>query len=185
MIGQLPKSLAVNGKEHAIRSDFRDVLNILVAIADPNLEDKEKVFVCLYVLYEDFGQIDHEDLQEAYKQAIWFIDGGTDPKDQKSPRVMDWEQDERLLFPAVNKVAGFETRAVEYLHWWTFLGYFMEIGDGTYSQILSMRSKKAKGKKLEKYERDFWNANRDLCALQPKLSDEEKEERERLNKLFG
>lgn len=157
MIGRLPRTLRVQGRDHPIRTDFRDVLNVLETFADPNLTDQEKVYVCLLTIYEDFADLKEDELKDAYVEAISFIDNSPDPqrKNRKSPKIMDWAQDEHLLFPAVNKVAGFETRSVDYLHWWTFLGYFMEIADGTYSQILSMRSKRSKGKKLEKYEREF------------------------------
>lgn len=187
MIGRLPQTLTVCGREHPIRTDFRDILNILEAFGDPNLTDQEKVYVCLLVIYKDFDSLRESELKDAYTEAMRFIDTGSNPqkKAKRSPRIVDWEQDEQLLFPAVNKVAGYETRACEYLHWWTFMGYFMEISDGTYSQILSMRSKKAKGKKLEKYEREFWQSNRDLCVLKAKLSDEEEAERKRLEALLG
>ena len=184
MIGLLPKTLTVAEKEYRIRTDFRDVLTIITAFNDSELEEPEKVFICLYILYEDFNQLRREDYEEAYKQAVWFIDCGESPKDGKSPRLMDWEQDERILFPAINSVAGYETRSCDYVHWWTFMGYFMEIHEGVFSQVLSLRQKKSKGKKLEKWEQEFWRSNKDLCVLQPKLTKEEKEERDRLSALL-
>lgn len=185
MIGELPTSLEVSGQERAIRTDFRDILTIITAFNDPELEDKEKMFVCLFVLYEDFEDMRNDDYEEAYMQAIRFIDCGDEPKDEKHPRLMDWEQDERILFPAINSVAGYETRSSEYVHWWTFVGYFMEIHEGVFSQVLSLRQKKSKGKKLEKWEQEFWRSNKELCVLQHKLSKEEKEERDRLNALLN
>lgn len=184
MLGQLPTSLPVGDRVYPIRSDFRDILNILEAFADPDLDAQEKVYVCLFTIYPDLEHIPADDLQEAYEQAVQFIDCGAEAKPTRSPKIVDWAQDERLIFPAINKVAGTEVRALGYLHWWTFLGYFMEISEGTYSQILSMRSRKARGKKLEKYETEFWNANRDICVLQKRLSKEEQEEKERLNQMF-
>ena len=65
--------------------------------------------------------------------------------------MMDWEQDSAVIIPAVNKVLGKEIRSMPYCHWWTFLGAYMEIGDGVYQQILQIRQKKLKGKKLEKW----------------------------------
>lgn len=185
--GDLPEVLSVNGNPRSIRSDFRDILNIIMAFDDPDLEDREKVYVCLVVLYEDFEDIDPEDYEEAFKAAVDFIDQGTgnEEAEKKHPRTMDWAQDENLLFPAVNKVAGFETRTVEYLHWWTFIGYFMEITDGAFATILSLRTKKAKHKPLEKWEQEFWRANNGICALKERLSAEEQAERDRLNELLG
>lgn len=185
MIGELPMALTVNGRDYPIRTDYRDILTIVIACNDPDLENIEKLFVCLYVLFEDFEDIPTEDYEEAYKAAMRFIDCGADPKEEKrSARLMDWEQDERILFPAINSVAGYEVRAKDYIHWWTFMGYFMEIHEGIYSQVLSLRQKKSKNKKLEKWEREFWQSNKDLCVLKKKLSEEEKEERDRLNALI-
>lgn len=185
MIGDLPRSLTVNGTEYPIRTDFRDVLGILCAFSDPELEDEEKIYICLFILYEDFDSIPQADYEAAFRAALAFIDNGAEPTDRKSPRIMDWEQDAKLLFPAVNKVAGYETRSCDYLHWWTFLGYYMEISDGVFSHVLSLRSKRAKGKKLEKWELDYWSANKSICVLKPKLSAEEQAEKDRLNALLG
>lgn len=186
MIGQLPERLCVNGVERDICTDFRDILKILCAFSDPELEDSEKVYICLFNIYPDFAEIPKEDYEEAFKMALSFIDhGGNDDPDRPSPHVMDWEQDERIMFPAINKVAGYETRSCEYLHWWTFLGYYMEISEGVFSSVLSIRLKKAKGRKLEKWEREFWTSNKSLCVLKTKLSAEEQEEKDRLNALLG
>ena len=185
MIGELPRALEVHGVFYAIRTDFRDVLTIISAFNDPELDNPEKLYICLVILFEDFDDIPEAGYEEAYKQAVWFIDGGAEPSEKRSPRTMDWEQDERLLFPAVNRVAGCEVRALEYLHWWTFLGYFMEIQEGTFSHILSLRQRKAKGKKLTKEEQEFWRQNKDLCVLRPKITKEEREQRDRLNALLG
>lgn len=184
MIGQLPTALTVAGISRPIRTHFRDILNILQAFDDPELEDGEKVYICLFILFEDFAAIPAGDYEEAFKVALEFIEHGSKPGGCPI-RLMDWEQDEALVFPAINKVAGFETRSVEYLHWWTFLGYYMEIADGVFAHILGIRAKKARGKKLEKWEREYWNANKDICVLKPKLSAEEQARKDRLNALLG
>lgn len=188
MIGELPKTVSVNGITYDVRTDFRDILNIVTAFSDPEFEDSEKVYICLFIFYEDFDSLPRSDYEAAFKEAICFIDHGNvgdDKKEKKSPIIMDWEQDEAIMFPAINKVAGFETRSADYLHWWTFMGYYMEISEGVFSNVLSIRLKKAKGKKLEKWEREFWNSNRDICTLKTKLSEEEQAEKDRLNALLG
>ena len=185
MIGQLPTSIEINGKPFSIRTDYRDILTIISAFNDPDLDDKEKLFVCLYILYRNFDGIRPEDYEQAYAKAVRFIDCGDDPKDGPHPRLMDWEQDERILFPAINSVAGYETRARKYIHWWTFMGYFMEIHEGVFSQVLALRQKKSKGKKLEKWEQEFWRSNKDLCTLKVRISKEEQEEKDRLNAMLN
>ena len=185
MIWELPTSLEVNGREWDIRTDYRDVLNVLIAFEDPDLKPFEKQYVCLVALYEDFDSMDKEDYAAAYEAAIGFIDGCMGSKTKSHAKTMDWEQDANLIFPAVNKVAGTEVRAIPYLHWWTFTGYFMEIHDSVFASVLSVRQKKAKGKKLEKNEEEFWKSNQAICVLKPKLSKEEEAEKERLRKLVG
>lgn len=184
MFGSLPTELTVNGKVYEIRTDYRDILNILIAFEDPDLENNEKLYVCLVGLYKDFSNMPIEDYEEAYKQAMWFISVGNDEETKAKRKVMDWEQDEQLIFPAVNKVAGCETRSQAYIHWWTFMGYFMEISEGVYSYVLTLRQKKQK-KKLDKEEQAFWDANKHICELKPKLSREEREAKERLLKMLS
>lgn len=184
MIGKLPHSLDVNGKLYRIRTNFRDILKIISAFNDRELEDNEKVYVCLFILYKDFGNIKRSEYESAFKAALSFIECGQNSA-KPMLHIMDWEQDESIMFPALNKVAGFEVRAAKYIHWWTFLGYYMEIREGVFSHVLNLRLKKAKGKKLEKWEKEFWNANKDICIIKEKLSEEEQEEKDKLNALLG
>jgi hypothetical protein len=186
MIGELPESLCVSGVDYEIRTDFRDILKIVCAFNDPDLEDTEKIYTCMYILYPNFYDIPKADYEAAFTAALSFIDHGEKHGDtgRTPPRVMDWEQDEAIMFPAINKVAGFETRSCEYLHWWTFLGYYMEISEGVFSHVLSMRMKKAKGKKLEKWEQEYWSANKGICVLKPRLTAEEQAAKDRLNALL-
>jgi hypothetical protein len=174
----------VNGKEHPIRYQYTAVLDIIRALNDPDLEDKEKVYVCLFIMYEDFDEIDPKDYKEALEKAMEFIDNGETGK-KNGAKLVDFEQDEKLLIPAINRVAGKEIRLEKDIHWWTFLGWFMEIGDCTYSQVLNIRSKRAKGKKLEDWEQEFYSANREMCDIKTKLSEEEKEAERRLNELLS
>lgn len=192
MIGHLPRRLNVSGIDRAIRSDFRTALLIFQAYNDPELIENEitheKTMAMLECLYEDFESILEDDVQAAVDQALWFLDGGSyrdgNSKHQQAKKVLDWEQDEQIIFSAVNKIAGYETRSVEYLHWWTFLGYFNEIGEGLLTTVINIRSKKNKRKKLEKYEEEFYRENRNLVDIKQRYTPEEQAEIDRLNKLL-
>lgn len=182
---ELPTSLEIGGSSFSIRSDFRAVLDVLVAFRDPDLEEDERWIACFEILFED--PIPADLAEEAARKAMWFINCGQDePEDAPHrPSVMDWEEDGHMILPAVNKVAGMEVRAMKYLHWWTFMGYYMEISEGLFSTVISIRQKKAKGKKLEKWEQQFMRENRDLFVKREKLTEEEKEEKKRLKELWG
>ena len=184
MIFDLPTSVSFGGKDWDIATDYRDILRILTAFEDPDLADEEKAMLCLYNFYVDFEEIPRELLQDAFDAALAFIDHGSSG-DNGGPRTMDWTQDAPLIFPAVNRAAGFEVRSVEYMHWWTFVGYFLEIKDTVYAIVLGLRQKKARGKKLEKSEQDFWSHNKSICVLKRRETEEELAEKERLRKLVG
>lgn len=182
MIGCLPQCLEVDGVEYEINSDFRIALLIFEAYNDPDLSDYEKVVVCLKCLYKTVP----ENTEKALEKATWFLDGGDIPKSKQAPqKIMDWEYDQSIIFPAVNKVAGYETRTVDYLHWWSFLGSFNEIGEGLYSQVMNIRSKRAKGKKLEKWEREFYNEHKELINIKEKLSEQELAEEQAENDFIN
>lgn len=182
----LPTSLTVNGVERPIRYQYTAILDIFKALNAPELEDNEKVYCLLFILYEDFDDIPPEDYEEAFEAAKDFIDNGVVDDNRKSNvKMVDFEQDARLLFPAINRVAGKEVRLEEDVHWWTFLGWFMEIGDCTYSQVLNIRNKKSKGKPLEKWEQEFYSENRKVVDIQVRLTDEEKEQERLLNQLLS
>lgn len=181
---ELPKAIELDGKEYEIRSDYRAILDILIYFQDPNYENDEKIEIALRIFYEDFDEIPVKLYQEAYIAMKDFIDMGIKDDGYVRPRTMDWEQDSPYIISGINKVIGKEVRAVEYMHWWTFLSAYMEIGEGSFSNIVSIRAKKAKGKKLEKWEQEFYRENKSRIDLNTKYSDEEKAEQERLKALF-
>lgn len=177
MIGyDLPTSINIEGIDYNIQSDFRVILDILIACADPDLNQYEKLDVMYQILYVDSGIIPLHCYEEACKKAADFIDGGLEDRKKPQKKVIDWQRDAALIMPAVNKVAGKELRAEEYMHWWTFLGYFMEVEDGLFSQVLSIRQKRAKHKKLEDWEKEFEKENLDLVKLPVVQSEEQKRE---------
>lgn len=190
MSWQLPASLEIGGAFFKIRTDFRAVLDILIAFNDPDLPDYAKQQVALEILYEDWKNIPDKHLEEAVRKAYWFIDCGSDADDKIRPKMVDWEQDSDIIVPAINKVAGTgDIRSLPYLHWWTFMGYFMEIGEGVFSSVLNIRYKKTHGKKLEKWEKDFYRENRKIIDFKCRLSEEERAvqeaERKAVEELFG
>lgn len=170
----LPESLKVGGVEYEIREDYRCALDILSALGDESMTDEQKTQSVIEILYWPIIPPE-EHLQEAFEKAVWFLDCGIEHDDTSKPRTMDWEQDAAIIFPAVNKVAGFDTRKPVLTHWWTFYGWFMEIDDGLFSQVLAIRQKKAKGKKLDKWELEFLRENEKLCSLAGEQDDSKKD----------
>lgn len=190
---ELPTSLEVGDKEYAIRTDYRVILDILAAMNDPEIfepemtEDEkniEQAMTMLQILYIDFDSIPAKDYQEAIEKAVAFIDCGIKGDNKPKPRTMDWEQDAPIIAPEVSKVAGRDIRIGE-THWWEFFGYYLGIGEGVFSSIVSIREKRRKGKKLEKWEKEFYQNNKSLIDLKSKKIERSEEEKEELRRLFG
>lgn len=192
MIGALPEVLTVGGEDYSIRTDYRNVLQVFEAFQDSELTQEEKWIVAIYLLFEEFSCADDVmqaaqngfDLGEAMKQISWFISAGQPEKQVLEQPTYNWTQDEQMIFSAVNKVAGRETRELQYLHWWTFLGYFNEVGEGTFSFIVGIRHKLNKGKKLEKHEKEFLSHNKELVLIKKPLTKEEQEQEDAYKSLL-
>lgn len=192
MIGALPEVLTVGGEDYPIRTDYRNILQVFEAFQDPDLQPEEKWIVAIYLLFEDFSCDDDVlqaaqngfDLEEAMKQISWFISAGQPEKQVLEQPTYNWTQDEQMIFSAINKVAGRETRELEYLHWWTFLGYFNEVGEGTFSFIVGIRHKLNKGKKLEKHEKEFLSHNKELVLMKKPLTKEDQEQEDAYKSLL-
>ena len=186
MIGELPTTLNINDIERPINSDYRIALLIFQALNDDELSAREKSLALLELLYTDWEEIPPSDYETAIKKAAWYLDGGKIQEDNGNNKpVMDWEQDEQLIFSAVNKSAGKETRAVEYMHWWTFLAYFNEIDEKSlFTQVVQIRQKRNKGKKLEKWEEEFYKKHKKMIDLPQRRTAEAQAEADRLNALF-
>ena len=192
MIGTLPEALQVDGADYPIRSDYRNVLQVFEAFQDPELQPEEKWIVSIYLLFEDFTCADDVlqaarngfSLKEAINQIAWFISAGQQERESLELPTYNWKQDEQMIFSAINKVAGRETRELEYLHWWTFLGDFNEVGEGTFSFVVGIRHKLNHGKKLEKHEKEFLAKNKSLVKLEKPKTREEQEKEDKYQALL-
>lgn len=180
---ELPTSTVVNGTEYEIRSDFRAALDILTLFDDAELTEGERGSLCMEIFYPAFGEMPNEDYKDAAEYLSWFISGGEVRGKKPKSKIADWNKDFPLIIGPVNRVLGYEARSVGYdfasntggLHWWTFLGAYLEVGECLFAQVVAIRNKLAKHKKLEKHEREFYRENRDLIDLKPSATSEEEE----------
>lgn len=169
----LPKTALLGGKEISINSDFRDVLEIIDILQDVNRHEQVRLYVALALFYDE--PIPPHLLKEAAEWMMAFIALGEEDEGPQQPKLIDWEQDRIIIAAEINKVSGMEIRALEYLHWWTFISYFRCIGEGQLSYIVSIREKLRRGKPLEKHEREFYARNRAVVDFKQKLTGEEQD----------
>lgn len=176
----LPTKLNIGGVDYDIREkgDFRVVISTFSVLEDTSLSKNERIAAALCVFYEDMYDVDcleqFSDLQEALDQMFWFFNAGRPEGGRKDEvKLIDWNEDSAMVCAAINDVAGKEIRAESYLHWWTFVGYYMSVKESTMSTVLDIREKIQRGKKLEKWEREFRMKNPQYFNWKRKTAEEQ------------
>lgn len=183
---EIPTTIVIEDREFPIRcrGDYRMVLDCFSCLNDTELDEQERTLACLIIFYEDFNEItdiaeeDNSTIQKLIKEMFNFFECGENPTYATPFKVIDWNKDSQIVASAVNKVANMEVREVEYLHWWTFLGYFSEVGESVLSTVVGIRTKLKRGKKLEKHEKEFMHThphyfNWDSRTLEQKKDDDD------------
>lgn len=165
----LVTSIEVEGKQFHIREngDFRMILDCFSALQDEKLSEDYRVLACLLIFYNEFNDfndlfdLDENVAIELMNHMFEFFNCGQpdSPGAKTETPLIDWDKDSTMICSAINKVAGTEIRALEYLHWWTFVGYYMAIGQSVMATVVGIRDKITRHKKLEKWEQEFKKQN--------------------------
>lgn len=178
---KLPRSLEIGKRSYKIRADYRDVLGVIRALNDPDLPEFIRWQAALCLFYE--SKVPAEDQIAAMKEMAAFIAWGEQPA--SGHKLIDWDKDAPLIAGEINKVAGREVRAMDFVHWWTFLGWYHSIGEGQLSTVVSIRDKLRRGTPLSDWERAYYRENRGRIDLPKRYSAREKAEQARLQKLLN
>lgn len=155
----LPTSVQTkDGRTYHITNngDYRVVLECFTACNDMELSgEDEQILASLLIFYNEFTDFDDvvstdsETLTELAKFMFDFFNCGQ-PEDRlgatRHKKLIDWQDDEMLIVSAINNVAHTEIRSLEYLHWWTFMGYYLAIGESVLSTVVGIRDKISRGK---------------------------------------
>lgn len=186
MTWDLPEKIEICGTEYTVNADYRDILDIIEQLDNPDESPEIKLYCAMAMFYEDFFEMPSGYYREAAELMLWFINCGHQEDDeQPSQKQIDWQQDGLLIAADINKAAGFDVRSSRFLHWWTFMAYFMGIGEGQLSAVVAIRDKLKKGKPLDDWEKEYYRKHKNRVDLKRKYSAEELAERERINNLLN
>ena len=139
---ELPQSVEVQGASYPIRTDYRCILDILTDLSDPEADEQERALAVLIGLYPDFDDMPPEHYEDALNEGVRFINCDSGDAPHKSPRLVDW----------------------------TFLAAYNEIGDCTLAQVVRIRDHLARGKQLDKSDREWYRKNRHLVDFKRKYT---------------
>lgn len=183
LIDKLPTKIKVNNKILDIDADFRNCLIIIQAFEDEELYLEEKVDVLLERLYVE--DILEEDIEEAYKQGIKFLDLCEQPNNNEvePKRIYSFEKDSNYIYTAINQTHHIDLNEIDFLHWWKFVYLFMDIGqECMFNQLVYYRKRKNEGK-LTKDEKKVYLSMRKILDLN--YEEENDNDDEFMKKLGG
>jgi len=164
----LPTEIVLKNKTFHITNngDYRMVLDCFSALQDAELDKDQRIICSLEIFYQEINSISDINTYEEYMESLinemfLFINGGqtTSPGAERDVSLVDWTEDSQIICAAINSVAKMEIRSVPYLHWWTFIGYYMSIGQSVLSTVVGIRDKIKHGKKLDSWEAEFYRDN--------------------------
>lgn len=189
---ELPTSINLNGHDFKIRNkgDYRVVLDCFGALNDTTLTNQERLLAALIIFFDginDIADLDKlGDLNQAVQEVEKFFNCGQEKVGlQTKYKLIDWDKDSPLISSAINNVAKTEIRSLPYCHWWTFMGYYLAIGDCPLSNIVNIRYKIATGKKLEKYEQKFRAENPQYFTMDYRSTEDQELEKWFLEEVWN
>lgn len=165
---ELPTSITIEDRQYQITNDgdYRVILDCFSALSDNELSEDEQVLASLLIFYNEFNDLedlpnDKETLEALATEMCKFFNCGQEESVGASTghQLIDWEGDSLIVTAAINNVAHTEIRSLPYLHWWTFMGYYMSVGESVLSTVVGIRDKLTRGKELEKWEKEFKQNN--------------------------
>jgi len=119
-----PELITVGGVDYEINTDYRYALACFSCINDPELNDIERAYGVIGLLYKE----EPRDLQAAIKMAIKYLQREKESKDPDRKPDMDFEYDETYIkssFMSDYKIDLDETD----MHWWKFCDLLQGLTD--------------------------------------------------------
>lgn len=174
---KLPTKIKVNENIYNINYDYKTIIKILMAFEDNELTYNEQLHILISNLYKE--QPLNEDMLEAIKKGIKFIDGGTENVEETTKkRIYSFKKDGNYIFSGINQTHHIDLSDKVNLHWWVFLSLFMDMSsDCTFGELVYYRKRKNEGK-LTKEEKANYNKIKKLVELDEsnaKVSNEKSE----------
>ena len=178
IIDTLPLTIPVGGRDLPIETNFRTGMLFELMMMSGEVPEEEKIEYAVNLYFPNEFPRSAAEQREAIDGMLWFYmcgdqerrepaanGSGSSDKPSIVKRIYDYEVDAPMIYAAFLSQYGIDLQDVEYLHWWTFVGYYMEIGDCTFSTIISIRRKQQQHKPLEKWEKEFYSENREIVDL--------------------
>lgn len=167
---------------YPIDSDFRIGIQMMTAMADPELTNSEKARVCAALLYTEAIP----PAQTAMDGIMWFLTGwDTDnhtEKEKTQKRVVDFDVDQWRIYSAFLSQYRMDLNR-EDMHFWRFMGLLTLLEECAFTRVIGFRTQKPP-KDLKGEARRRYMEQKRRFELEDPESIEEQEERRRIAEEF-
>lgn len=134
LLDSLPETVAVDGKEYFIDTDFRTCIIFEKVIMGSDADEK-KLHDILELFYPEGAPPDYN---RAFDEIVHLYRCGAPPKPAKTRKkngeielkpqmIYDYEHDAGYIFAAFLTQYGIDLTEIAYLHWWKFQALFRSL----------------------------------------------------------
>ena len=181
---RLPDGVIVDGRKIKLDFDFRNVLQMMDIIADPDIVPEARAFLALRCLTRHPPRKKTAETMEAVK-ALLFPPADDEEK-QTGPKITDFVQDAPMIRAAFLQVYGINLWR-DKLHWLEFTDLLHGLPEGSrYIDILDIRARPLpEPTKYNQKEREWLMKAKVAHAL--KMSEQEQEQyyENAVKRIFG
>ncbi len=181
---KLPETVAVDGIEYPIRTDYRVGIQFDTLLKSGKSE-AEKLGGMLQLYYPKCP----DNLQEAVSRLLWFYQCGETGKEEEERRYRKkpkgpayaFSQDSAYVYAAFREQYDIDLTQLEYMHWWKFIALFESLGEDTkMGRIMYYRIVSTSG--MPKDKRAFINEMKKLYEIKDTAPGKKMSLEERNNK---
>ena len=115
-----PEFVKIKGKKYKINTDFRVAIRCNEIALDNTINNYEKTFAIIYLLYGEEGLTNDKDYEKLLELAFKYLNCGIEKEPSDDEQDMDLIQDKKLIESSFKYDYGYNPYQMQYLHWWDF-----------------------------------------------------------------
>ena len=135
---------------YPIDYDFQTGIQISQCLSDPEISDKERLWIATKLLFPQ----EHPAPEEVVEAINWYMTAfdhdnhkgdGQKQAGGNAPIIMDWDVDQWRIYAAFRSQYGLDLNR-EKLHWFTFMGLLSNLEECAFTRVMEIRQKKVTAK---------------------------------------
>ncbi len=183
-----PEFVKIKGKKYKINTDFRVAIRCNEIALDNTINNYEKTFAIIYLLYGEEGLNNDKDYEKLLELAFKYLNCGIEKEPSDDEQDMDLIQDKKLIESSFKYDYGYNPYQMQYLHWWDFYNDLCNLSNSELGNCCILN----RVRNLRTYDttqiKDFATREKiEKAKQQVKLKnkkDERTEEQKKLDELF-